>query len=346
MTKTPFYNNLGFRLAAPILLGFVVYLLILMFFDSVEMLANNFFSREVLFVIGLTLLFFELNRLVIVILNRFFTRDHTLALRLAVQYVSALALVMASISLVLHLYFIYIEGFSTIRTELVTFNAIFIFATLFYHLYYFSLQFLFKRNDELFEAEQLERDNLELELNTYKNQINSEFLFQSLETIVGELPHSKKNADSLIDQLAQVYRYTLDNQENELVRLSDEMDSLQPVSSIFMARYPGALRISQSVDTSESLFLVPGTLQVLLEDAVAASLLSDRTPVEIRVEQVDSTLYFRYRARQRITLSETTKRRIEQLKKTYDYLAPNGFEQTEDKGSRAYKIPLMKVEEE
>ena len=70
MSKTIFYNNPVFRLSAPLLTGIVIYLLILMFFDSVDMLAENFFSREVVFTIGLTYLFFELYRLVIILTNR------------------------------------------------------------------------------------------------------------------------------------------------------------------------------------------------------------------------------------------------------------------------------------
>ena len=142
-----------FRLAAPPLFGIVIYLLVLMFFGSVEMLGSNFFSREVLFVILLTFIFFELNRAIILILNSLGRIKDQFLSRLIIQYLVSFSLTGTVISLVLYLYFLKIEGFSTINTELITFNAIYLFAAVFYHVYYFSIFYLYKRNDELILTE-------------------------------------------------------------------------------------------------------------------------------------------------------------------------------------------------
>ncbi len=127
---------MSFRVVSPLITGILVYMLVLMFFDSVDMLAANFFSREVLFVISLTILFFETNRLVIIFLNRFYSIDRDIKFRIIFQYALSVLFTLTVISLTLYYYFSYIEGFSTIRTELITFNSIFLFAAVFYHLYF------------------------------------------------------------------------------------------------------------------------------------------------------------------------------------------------------------------
>lgn len=328
------------------LFGILIYLLVLMFFDSVEMLANNFFSREVLFVIGLTVIFFELNRLLIVLLNFFKKLNGNLVLRAGIQYLLAIILTISFISGALHLYFVNIEGFSTIHTELITFNSIYIFAALFYHLYYFSILFLFRKNDDLFLSERIKRDNLELELNAYKNQINPEFLFQTLEIIIIQLKSNKKKADELIDQLAKVYRYTLDNQNNELVTLKEELESLAPVLFIFQCKHSEAITVSTRQLENEDIFLVPGTLQILFEHAIMNSLINENIPLEFKILSKGEKLIISYNKNEKITKIRDHEFRLEHLSKTYDYLAKDGMRKNEAPGLVEYEIPLLAVEEE
>ena len=346
VNKKLFYNNPFFRLAAPLLFGILIYLLVLMFFDSVEMLSENFFSREVLFVIGLTFLFFELNRLLIVVLNTIFRSTEKLALRAIVQYLATLVLSTGSISMVLYLYFVNIEGFSTIGTELITFNSIYVAAALFYHLYYFSMVFLFRKNEDLVHSEQIKRDNLELELTTYQNQINPEFLFQTLEIIIEQLHQDKKGADELIDLLATVYRYTLDNQNSELVEVQQELQSLEPVQAIFSSRYPKMVSIKVQGRPAESNFLVPGTLQILFEHAIMNNLISGSLPLPFSISIKKDFVNVVHPRNERLRPAETVDSRLEQLLKTYQYLKPGEFVTEKPEGEMVYRIPLIEVEEE
>ena len=86
MKKRETYNNPLFRIASPLLFGAVIYVLVLLFFGSVDMLSENFFSREILFVIILTTFFLESQRLVIVILNRTNAFGNSLQTRILLQF--------------------------------------------------------------------------------------------------------------------------------------------------------------------------------------------------------------------------------------------------------------------
>jgi hypothetical protein len=333
-------------LAAPILFGGVIYLLILMFFDSVEMLASNFFSREVLFIIGLTFLFFELNRLVIIGMNAFQQYPGSIMTRLAAQFIASFMLTAATISAALYLYFINIEGFSTIATELIAFNGIYLFAAVFYHIYYFSIYFLYKQNDELILAEKTQRESLELELNTYKNQINPEFLFLTLEVIIDTLHGNKKKADELIGHLATIYRYTLDNQKNELVSLSQELSSVEPVLEVFRSKYPDAVFVEKDNPTGDEYSMVPGTLLILMEHAVIHNLVSANMPLNFRIRVHNGEMEISHSLNERIASDANDMSRINNLLKTYNYLSNDEFRRYAKKRKQFYHIPLLRVEEE
>ena len=145
MNRRLFYNNPAFRLAAPPLFGVAIYLMILMFFDSVGMLLENFFSREIMFIFGLTYVVFEANRGIIILLNKFFSLDKSVRLRIIIQYLAGISITALLVSLILFLYFRYIEGFTTIQTELITFTLIYLLVVAFYHLYHLSIVFLYKQ---------------------------------------------------------------------------------------------------------------------------------------------------------------------------------------------------------
>ncbi|MCD4732251.1 MAG: hypothetical protein K8R74_16725, partial [Bacteroidales bacterium] len=113
MKNKYFYNSILFRLTSPVFIGLLTYLLVLMFFDSIDMLLENFFSREVLFIIGLTFLFFEGNRLIILLNNKLFPVNKNLKIRIIIQYVCSFSVTLILVSITLYYYFIYVEGFST-----------------------------------------------------------------------------------------------------------------------------------------------------------------------------------------------------------------------------------------
>ena len=342
-----FYNKLAFRLVAPPLFGVVIYLLILMFFDSVNMLAENFFSRELMFIFGLTYLFFEANRAIILLLDKILPLSNAIRLRVFIQYLSSFVTTIMLVSLGLYLYFRFIEGFTTIQTELITFNLIYLFAAVFYHLFHISMVFLYKRNDRLVEIEMQQKAKIQLEMETFRNQVNPEFLFQSLESVISTMHVNKKQADDMIASLAKAYRYTLDTRHNETITLKTELESLEPFLKIYEARYPGAVIFNKEVgEANELKSVVPCTLSVILEKAVLSNILSEGLPLKFSGMTNDNSMLVSHNINQRLREYISPDTRMESLQKAYEYFSKNGIitKQTDD--SINYRIPLLSIEEE
>lgn len=317
-----------------------------MFFDSVDMLAANFFSREVLFVVGLSFVFFETNRMTIIILNRIYPIGRSIRFRIILQYALSFIFTLSIISLCLFLYFTHIEGFSTIHTELLTFNSIFLFAGVFYHLYFFSLNILYKKNEHRVQKEIIKKDNLQYELNNFKNQVNPEFLFQSLEVIIAELYRNKKQADELIGKLAITYRYTLDNKNLELVPLSNEIDSLMQILPIYKLIYFDAIQLSLPNNFSASYHIIPGTLHTLLEQSILKSIITEALPLKINISTENNVLIMGFNHHEKISDNQHAQSRFEMLKQAYSYYSDKGIQTKTNDGVYAFKVPLLEIEEE
>lgn len=323
----------------------------LMFFDSIDMLLENFFSREVLFIIGLTFLFFEGNRLIILLNNKLFPVNKNLKIRIIIQYVCSFSGTLILVSITLYYYFIYVEGFSTIQTELITFNTIYLLISIFYNLFFFSLVFVNRKNEAKVHQEQTKRENLVMELESFKYQVNPDFLFQSLEIIISELYQDKKSADDLINDLSKTYRYTLDNKHNDLISLADEIDSLKPVCAIFKAKFNKNMDLNITVDEDKlGLNLIPGTLKLILEFALSENIISESLPLTISIAGKENNhLVIQYPLNNKLISNSSVDNRVKLMFKAYGYysgdIAENAY-LIEENGNRKFTIPLLEIEEE
>lgn len=346
MNKTWFYNNFVFRLVSPLILGVVVYMLVLLFFDSIEQFTSNIFGQEVVFVVVLTFFFLELNRLIVILLNRIHPLNRNFQLRLVLQFISSVMLSALIVSAILYFYFVRFAGFSTINTELIVFNIIYFFTGLSYHLYYFSFVLLSKRNTALTEEEAIKKTNVELEIESLKNQVNPNFLFQSLEIIISELGHNNKLADDLVSSLAQVYRFTLDKKDMDLIPASEELESLNPLLKLFNAKYRDGIKFSLKNESKEIKYLIPGTLQLFFENAIFQNIITEAMPLIFEVEIGEKELLLKYSMNKKLNTNLSHDEQISKLKKAYAFYTNQQMDYHDEGKVMIINIPLMDLIEE
>jgi len=68
------------------------------------------------------------------------------------------------------------------------------------------------------------------ELRALRAQINPHFMFNALNTIAGLIPRRPDRAERTIEQLAEVFRYTLRRSEREWVPLDEELEAVRAYS--------------------------------------------------------------------------------------------------------------------
>ncbi len=69
------------------------------------------------------------------------------------------------------------------------------------------------------EVERFKKESIEFQLATLKAQVNPHFLFNSLNTLSSLVYQNQDSAALFVRRLARVYRYVLENQEREMVKL-------------------------------------------------------------------------------------------------------------------------------
>jgi two-component system, LytTR family, sensor kinase len=107
------------------------------------------------------------------------------------------------------------------------------------------------------------------ELKALRARINPHFLFNALNAIAGLIQEQPQLADETIEQLAQVFRYTLRKAENEWVRLEEEIEFVTAYLRVEQARFGGRLQVSLDIEPAAGAVTVPAmTVQPLVENAI------------------------------------------------------------------------------
>ncbi len=110
---------------------------------------------------------------------------------------------------------------------------------------------------------------LESELTVLRAQINPHFLFNTLNSIAALIRSNPDQAERVTEYLADLFRYSLRSSKTPLVRLEDELESIDLYLKIEEARFGERLRTSVRIPAELLSASVPSLLlQPLVENAV------------------------------------------------------------------------------
>ena len=135
---------------------------------------------------------------------------------------------------------------------------------------------------KLLEAEQLKSKTSQAELQVIKSQINPHFLFNNLNVLSALVMQNSSEANKFIEAFSQVYRYILSNQNKELVELKTELEFIKPYIYLLEKRFSNGLKITIDIDEAqENKFIIPASLQMLIENAIKHNVASKTKPLHI-----------------------------------------------------------------
>lgn len=135
--------------------------------------------------------------------------------------------------------------------------------------------------DERLEQDRRERalvlSAAQSELKALRAQINPHFLFNALNTIAALIPRKPEQAEQTVEQLADVFRFTLRRSDREWVRLIEEIEFVRAYLEIEQAQFGGRLHVDISVEPAAEDLRIPAMIvQTLAENAVKHGIASIR----------------------------------------------------------------------
>lgn len=141
---------------------------------------------------------------------------------------------------------------------------------------------------QLFQAirrvQKLNEEKLQYQYQTLKNQVNPHFLFNSLNTLSSLVYTDPKVADDFIQKLASSYRYILDNNQNNLVPLSNELKFVKEYFYLHQLRGQEKFQL-QMHEFPNHFFILPVSIQLLVENALKHNAATKESPLIIKISR-------------------------------------------------------------
>jgi len=140
---------------------------------------------------------------------------------------------------------------------------------------------LTKANTQLLK---LQKENLQSQFDVLKQQVNPHFLFNSLNVLTSLIRLEPELAEKFTEHLAKVYRYVLENKDNELVTLCTEMSFLDAYIFLINIRFMDKVQVNIRVpEEKKNHRIIPLAMQLLIENAIKHNAMSKKSPLVIDI---------------------------------------------------------------
>ena len=211
--------------------------------------------------------------------------------------------------------------------------------TVVFNLFYFAGKVRKKLELKLAEVQ---KEMLATQYSSLKSQISPHFLFNSLNTLAALMYEDRDLASDFVTRLSSCYRYILDNQAADLIRLDKELAFLDSFIFMMEVRHQAAVQISTEINVNAKAYLIPTlSLQMLLENALKHNYYSLEQPLTIRIRATNRKLCLENTLRKRREPQPSTQVGLDNIRKRYSFYTQEPVTVTETDACFRVSIPLL-----
>lgn len=142
------------------------------------------------------------------------------------------------------------------------------------------------REQQVIKKEQLKNVEIQFEYQRLKDQINPHFLFNSFNSLIGIVEENPNKASKVLEKLSDMYRTILKHEKSEIISLHEELELVQQYFEIHKIRYQNLIQLNiQDVENARNKFVIPFSLQLLIENAIKHNIINKKSKLEITIAE-------------------------------------------------------------
>lgn len=206
---------------------------------------------------------------------------------------------------------------------------------------YDTIYFFHKYKEAIVEKEQIQLAHIQGQLENLRNQINPHFLFNSLNTLMNLIPNNPDRAMNYLDKLSKFYRYTVSNQEQQLVPLKTELENVTIYTDLLKERFHDGIQINLPENIEYEAQILPLCLQLLIENAVKHNIVSKKKPLQITLKNEDDYIWVENNIQKRIHQVKSTGMGLKNIRERIAFFSDQPLLVEESTDSFKVGVPLI-----
>lgn len=208
---------------------------------------------------------------------------------------------------------------------------------------FFLVFYYYKKNRK--QQQQLVAYNqalYESRMSQLKAQLNPHFLFNNLNVLDQLIYEDKNRASAFLNEFAEIYRYVLQSAEQSTVSIKEELAFAEQYFKLIKHKYGNSYLLNIKLHDVDG-FVIPLTLQLLIENSVKHNLGTEDKPVFIEVNINNAISVSNNRVPKRKVNGDSGKA-LSNLKEQYMLLTKRQVEINESEGRFSVVIPKIPVQ--
>ena len=184
----------------------------------------------------------------------------------------------------------------------------------------------------------------ESELRNLKAQIDPHFLFNNLNVLRSLIQQDPAEANEYLGRFANLYRFLIRHQNDDFVALEDELRFVDEYIYLLRHRFGTAYAFRQELPPPADcarLLVVPGTLQLLVENAIKHNAGDEDAPLLITIRASTAALVVEHPRRPKRTAVDSLGTGLANLRERYCLLTDQEVRVTDTAATFAVTVPLL-----
>lgn len=195
------------------------------------------------------------------------------------------------------------------------------------------------------DAEKLKTEMMAYKYESLRNQINPHFLFNSFNVLSDLVYADQAMAVKFIQQMSDLFRYVLDSRDKELVPLTEEVDFMRSYTYLLKTRFEDKLNIVVDLQAEPGEYIVPMTLQLLVENAVKHNEISEAHPLIITIRKNGDYLEVENSLQIKVVGGNPKKTGLKNIEQQFSFFTDKMIEISNLKGKYLVRVPILKSAE-
>jgi len=212
-------------------------------------------------------------------------------------------------------------------------------------LIFTSVGFFRAWKKSLVQSEKLKVEMMAYKYESLRNQINPHFLFNSLNVLSDLVYDDQDLAVKFIRQMSDLFRYVLDSRDKELVPLNDELEFISSFTFLLKTRFEDKLIIENEVKADSADYIVPMTLQLLIENAVKHNEVSEAFPLRISLRRSVDYLEVENIIHPKSVSEKSMKTGLKNIIQQFNFFSDQPIEIIHSEESFLVRIPILRMTE-
>jgi ligand-binding sensor domain-containing protein len=204
--------------------------------------------------------------------------------------------------------------------------------------------FLLLRLKSIRRKEEFQRERLQGQFETLRNQVNPHFLFNSFNTLINIIEKDKSEAVDYVEKLSDYFRIILQQRDKDVISLREELDLVETYLFLQRKRFGNNLNVEIDVAPLHYKALMPPlTLQILVENVIKHNIITKAKPLSLRISVQGKQLYVTNSLQEKTVKEPSTGVGLQNIRNRYKVLFSQDIHVERFEDEFVVKLPLVET---